>query len=154
VSRTGFQGARLRSGPNKSLELPAGSVRSCLAVSKPSFHSGTRITPVYGHQHEACTIRFRLVNIVAVIRSCAGGRGAARHSAQTGPKHGFHQCGIKLTGSDIVSPYISTHDLCMLETAFCLYTALLLVELMLTTASRLNSAPVERMLWPCLPSIL
>jgi hypothetical protein len=38
----------------------------------------------------------------------------------------------------------------MLATALCLYTALLLVELMLTTASRLNSAPAERMLWPCL----
>ena len=48
-------------------------------------------------------------------------------------------------------PYISTHDLCVLETALCLYAALLLVELMLATASRLNSAPAERMLWPCLP---
>jgi hypothetical protein len=71
---------------------------------------------------------------------------------QTGPRHGFHQCGIKLTGSNTVSPYISTHDLYMLETAFCLYAALLLVELMITTASRLNSAPAERMLWPCLLS--
>ena len=69
---------------------------------------------------------------------------------QTGPRHGFHQCGITLTGSDTVSPDISTHDLYMLEAAFCLYAALLLVELMLTTASRLNSAPAERMLWPCL----
>ena len=71
-------------------------------------------------------------------------------AAQTGPRHGFHQCGIKLTGSDTVSPYISTHDLYMLGTSFCLYAALLLVELMLTTTSRLNSAPAERMLWPCL----
>ena len=70
--------------------------------------------------------------------------------AQTGPRHGFHQCGIKLIGSDTVSPYISTHDLYMLATALCLYAALLLVELMLTAASRLNSAPAERMLWPCL----
>ena len=69
---------------------------------------------------------------------------------QTGPRHGFHQCGIKPTGSDTVSPYISTHDLYMLGTSLCLYAALLLVELMLTTASRLNSAPAERMLWPCL----
>ena len=85
-------------------------------------------------------------------------RGAATSSqqrapppaGQTGPRHGFHQCGIKPTGSDTVSPYISTHDLYMLGTSLCLYAALLLVELMLTTASRLNSAPAERMLWPCL----
>jgi hypothetical protein len=36
----------------------------------------------------------------------------------------FRWCGIKLTGSDTESPYISTHDLCMLATAFCLYAAL------------------------------
>ena len=69
---------------------------------------------------------------------------------QTGPRHGFHQCGIKPTRSDTVSPDISTHDLDILGTSFCLCAALLLVELMLTTASRLHSAPAERMLWPCL----
>ena len=77
-------------------------------------------------------------------------RTARQDPRQTGPTHGFHQCGIKLTGSDTVCPDISTPDLYMLATAFCLYAALLLVELMLTTASRLNSAPAERMLWPCL----
>src|SRR6266581_8797485 len=69
---------------------------------------------------------------------------------QTGPRHGFHQCGMKPTGSDTVSPDISTHDLYMLGTSFCLCAALLLVELMLTTASRLHAAPAARMLWPCL----
>ena len=51
---------------------------------------------------------------------------------QTGPTHGFHQCGIKPTGLDSVSPYISSLALYTLETSLCLYTALLLVELTLT----------------------
>jgi hypothetical protein len=53
-------------------------------------------------------------------------------AAQTGPTHGFHQCGIKPTGLDSVSPYISSLALHTLETLICLYMALLLVELMLT----------------------
>ena len=51
---------------------------------------------------------------------------------QTGPTHGFHQCGIKPTGLDSISPYISSLALHTLETSLCLYTALLLVELTLT----------------------
>jgi len=51
---------------------------------------------------------------------------------QTGPTHGFHQCGIKLTGLDSVNPYISSLLLHTLETLICLYMALLLVELTLT----------------------
>ena len=88
------------------------------------------------------------------VPSCRASMGLSRKPrtcrGQTGPRHGFHQCGIKPTGSDTVSPDISTHDLYMLGTSFCLCAALLLVELMLTTASRLHSAPAERMLWPCL----
>src|SRR5436190_1584081 len=34
---------------------------------------------------------------------------------QTGPTHGFHQCGIKPTGLDSVSPYISSLALHTLE---------------------------------------
>jgi hypothetical protein len=52
--------------------------------------------------------------------------------SQTGPTHGFHQCGIKPTGLDSVSPYISSLALHMLETLICLSMALLLVELTLT----------------------
>ena len=52
--------------------------------------------------------------------------------AQTGPTHDFHQCGIKPTGLDSVSPYISSLALHTLETLICLYMALLLVELTLT----------------------
>ena len=51
---------------------------------------------------------------------------------QTGPTHGFHQCGIKPTGLDSLSPYISSLALHTLETLICVYMALLLVELMLT----------------------
>jgi hypothetical protein len=43
-----------------------------------------------------------------------------------------HQCGIKLTGLDSVSPYISSLALHTLETLIYLYMALLLVELTLT----------------------
>jgi hypothetical protein len=52
-------------------------------------------------------------------------------SPQTGPTHGYHQCGIKPTGLDSVSPYISSLALHTLETPLCLYTALLFVELTL-----------------------
>jgi outer membrane protein, multidrug efflux system len=93
-----------------------------------------------------------VANLISVYKALGGGWEGwlPIEQGQTGPRHGFHQCGIKLTGSNTASPYILTHDLYMPETAFCLYAALLLVELMLTTASRLNSAPAERMLWPCL----
>src|SRR4029453_859148 len=86
--------------------------------------------------------------VLKMLQSCE--KLVTGRASQTGPRHIFHQCGIKLTGTDTVSLYISTYDLCMLETSFCLYAALLLVELMLAIASRLNSAPAERMLWPCL----
>ena len=43
---------------------------------------------------------------------------------QTGPRHGFHQCEMTLTGSDTVSPDLLAHDLDMLATALCLYAAL------------------------------
>ena len=49
------------------------------------------------------------------------GRPAPFH---TGPRPGFHQCGMTLTGSDTVSPDLSAHDLDMLATALCLYAAL------------------------------
>ena len=62
-------------------------------------------------------------------RSLHGKLGA---SSQTGPTHGFHQCGIKPTGLDSVSPYISSLALHTLETLICLYMGLLLVELTLT----------------------
>jgi hypothetical protein len=86
--------------------------------------------------------------VLKMLQSCE--KLVTGRASQTGPRHIFHQCGIKLTGTDTVSLYISTYDLCMLETSFCLYAALLLVELMLAIASRLNSAPAEMMLWPCL----
>src|SRR4029453_2283609 len=82
--------------------------------------------------------------VLKMLQSCE--KLVTGRASQTGPRHIFHQCGIKLTGTDTVSLYISTYDLCMLETSFCLYAALLLVELMLAIASRLNSAPAERML--------
>jgi hypothetical protein len=59
-----------------------------------------------------------------MTEACQAGYTGRPAPCQTGPRHGFHQCGMKLTGSDTVSPDISTHDLCMLATALCLYAAL------------------------------
>src|SRR5262249_51139047 len=53
VSETGgdareeHQEAIDRTGPNYALYLTASSVRSCLALSKPFFHSGARLSPVF-----------------------------------------------------------------------------------------------------------
>jgi putative transposase len=55
-----------------------------------------------------------------------------RQHRQTGPTHSFHQCGIKPTGLDSVSPDISSLALHTLEMSLCLYMALLLIELTLT----------------------
>jgi hypothetical protein len=52
--------------------------------------------------------------------------------SHTGPTHGFHPCGIKPTGLDSVSPYLSSLALHTLEISLCLYMTLLLVELTLT----------------------
>jgi hypothetical protein len=110
--------------------------------------SGQAWTSAVTLPHGRNGLSARRMAVLYTLREPSLGR-----QVQTGPRHIFHQCGIKLTGSDTVSSYISTHDLCMLETSFYLYTALLLVELMLAIASRLNSAPAERMLWPRLRQV-
>jgi hypothetical protein len=68
------------------------------------------------------------------VEQVAGAAGEAVQPCpqQTGPTHGFHQCGIKPTGLNSINPYISSPTLHMLETSLCLYMALLLVELTLT----------------------